>query len=123
MPGADQYGVWNTDSNGNFLSVAVGVVSGTTAALESFETSFQQDLNGDGTIGVLSVERHSDRVIRNDEPTGGWKHLSDSTQWQRGGRAEPKRSAGDSRSIWQLDSDRGGADGDRIRGRLEGSRR
>ena len=26
-------------------------MSGTSTALQSFETSFQQDLNGDGTIG------------------------------------------------------------------------
>jgi hypothetical protein len=43
--------VWYTDSSGNFASDPIGTVSGTSAALESFETSFQQDLNGDGTIG------------------------------------------------------------------------
>ena len=31
---------------------AIGAVSGTSAALESLETSFHQDLNGDGVIGV-----------------------------------------------------------------------
>ena len=30
----------------------LGVVSGTSTALESLETSFHQDLNGDGTIGI-----------------------------------------------------------------------
>ena len=52
IPGADQYWVWNTDASGNYVSGATGVVSGETVALESLETSFQQDLNGDGTIGV-----------------------------------------------------------------------
>ena len=52
IPGADDYTVWNTDSNGNYVSNAVGVVSGSSAALESLETSFHQDLNGDGVIGV-----------------------------------------------------------------------
>src|ERR1700747_1295343 len=51
IPGQNQYGVWYTDSSGNFVSDPIGVVSGTSAALESFETSFHQDLNGDGTIG------------------------------------------------------------------------
>ena len=51
MTGADQYTVWNTDSSGNYLSSAFDVASGTSAALQSFETSFQQDLNGDGMIG------------------------------------------------------------------------
>jgi 20S proteasome alpha/beta subunit len=48
---ADQYTVWNLDSNGNFLSDTIGVVSGTSYALESLEQSFQQDLNGDNQIG------------------------------------------------------------------------
>ncbi len=51
VTGADQYTVWNTDSNGNYVS-NIPVVSGTSAALESLEPSFQQDLNGDGVIGL-----------------------------------------------------------------------
>ena len=51
VPGADQYTVWNTDSSGNYIS-NIGAVSGTSSALESLETSFHQDLNGDGVIGV-----------------------------------------------------------------------
>jgi 20S proteasome alpha/beta subunit len=52
IQGADNYTVWYTDSSGNYLSSVFASASGTSAALESFETSFQQDLNGDGTIGV-----------------------------------------------------------------------
>ena len=48
VTGADQYAVWITDSNGNYLSSTFDIASGTSAALQSFETSFQQDLNGDG---------------------------------------------------------------------------
>ena len=51
---ADQYGVWDTDANGNFVSGPISNVSGTSAALESIETSFNDDLNGDGVIGVPS---------------------------------------------------------------------
>ena len=51
LAGADQYSVWNTDSSGNFLS-AGDTISGTSGALESFETSFNFDLNGDGVIGA-----------------------------------------------------------------------
>jgi serralysin len=47
-----QYSVWNTDSNGNYVSNVTGIVSGTNATLESLETSFHQDLNGDGQIGL-----------------------------------------------------------------------
>jgi hypothetical protein len=51
-PGSGQYSVWSTDSNGNYLSNLVGQVSGTNATLESLETTFQQDLNGNGVIGI-----------------------------------------------------------------------
>src|SRR5882757_6722176 len=43
VTGADQYTVWNTDSSGNYLSNAVGTVSGNSFALQSVETSFQRD--------------------------------------------------------------------------------
>src|SRR5262249_53628886 len=52
ITGVDQYTVWYTDNNGNYLSSAFDYASGTSAALQSFEPSFQQDLNGDGSIGV-----------------------------------------------------------------------
>jgi hypothetical protein len=52
MTGADQFTVWNTDSSGNYLTSAFASASGTSTTLESFESSFQQDLNGDGTIGA-----------------------------------------------------------------------
>ena len=51
IPGTDTYTVWTTDSNGKYLS-DIGHVSGTSAALESLENSFHQDLNGDGVIGI-----------------------------------------------------------------------
>ncbi|MCA6120243.1 right-handed parallel beta-helix repeat-containing protein, partial [Bradyrhizobium sp. WSM 1738] len=50
----DQYSVWNTDKNGNYISHAIGVVSGNSSTLTSFETSFQQDFNGDGTVGSIT---------------------------------------------------------------------
>ena len=34
-----------------YISMLIDAVSGTSAALQSLETSFQQDLNGDGVIG------------------------------------------------------------------------
>src|SRR3984893_10072824 len=56
VTGADQYTVWNTDSSGNYVSNAIGGVSGSSVALELFEPGFQQDLNGDGVIGVPQVD-------------------------------------------------------------------
>ena len=51
------YTVWNTDNNGNYVSNIgnMGWVSGTSTALESLESSFHQDLNGDGHIGLVTT--------------------------------------------------------------------
>jgi hypothetical protein len=48
------YNVWSVDSSGNYVKDLASGVSATSFSLESFETVFQQDLNGDGTIGVTS---------------------------------------------------------------------
>ncbi|MGE3647860.1 MAG: protease, partial [Reyranellaceae bacterium] len=48
---AEQYVAWHTDGGGNYLSSPTGVVSGSSPALLAFETSFNQDLNGNGFIG------------------------------------------------------------------------
>ena len=57
------YTAWNTDNNGNYVShvsaltgsTSGGAVSGTNSGLKSLETSFHQDLNGDGQIGASSA--------------------------------------------------------------------
>ena len=54
------YTVWLTDANGNFLSQSIGGVSGTSTVLEQYETIFNQDLNGDGKIGVPTVVIQTD---------------------------------------------------------------
>ena len=76
IQGTDQYTVWNTDSNGDFVSNGTGgvVVSGSNSAITSLETSFHQDLNGDGVIGA-SVSSTRDRVVRFDQPGAGGKQL------------------------------------------------
>ncbi|NLS75522.1 protease, partial [Bradyrhizobium brasilense] len=50
--GSDQYLVWNADSNGDYVSSATAVVSGSSTILEAFESSFHQDLNADGVSGI-----------------------------------------------------------------------
>jgi hypothetical protein len=52
---AGQYTVWSVDSNGNYLSSLFTAVSGTNTKLESLETTFNQDLNGDGVIGIYAA--------------------------------------------------------------------
>src|SRR3984893_4767027 len=51
VSGADQYTVWSTDSNGNYIASIVSAVPGSSPVFESLETTFHQDLNGDGVIG------------------------------------------------------------------------
>ncbi|MCP3388298.1 M10 family metallopeptidase C-terminal domain-containing protein [Bradyrhizobium sp. CCGB12] len=48
------YSVWSTDSAGNFLRTlgSAPEMLGNDAALKALEPMLQQDLNGDGTIGV-----------------------------------------------------------------------
>ncbi|MCK1393566.1 matrixin family metalloprotease, partial [Bradyrhizobium sp. 1] len=52
VPGADQYIVWNVDNSGNFIANLTSIESGNSSTMESYETIFHQDLNGDGSIGV-----------------------------------------------------------------------
>ena len=40
IPGANEFVVWNTDSNGDFTSTATGVLSGTSSELEAEELAF-----------------------------------------------------------------------------------
>ena len=61
--GTGLYTAWNTDNNGNYVShvsalsgsTSGGSVSGTNSGLKSLETTFHQDLNGDGKIGASSA--------------------------------------------------------------------
>jgi VCBS repeat-containing protein len=55
----NQYAVWTTDSSGNFVS-STGAIAANSAALETYETTFNQDLNGDGMIGIPTVVIHTD---------------------------------------------------------------
>jgi hypothetical protein len=61
VPGADQYTIRDTDSNGNYLSGPISNVYGPNPALESVETSFQYDLNGDGTVGIPNITDPNDK--------------------------------------------------------------
>ena len=102
MAGADQYGVWDTNSSGNYVSAPISDASGTSAALESFETSFNHDLNGDGTIGVPLP---SDATVI--ESSGSTSLLTDGTNYflqPAGGAAvvlSLRRGACHGRSIWR----------------------
>src|SRR2546430_1354567 len=51
LAGSDKYTVWSTDAGGNLVS-NTGGISGSSATFQAYEPIFQQDLNGDGTIGL-----------------------------------------------------------------------
>ena len=51
LPSVNEYALWTVDSKGNFLSGS-GALAGNSFKLESAETTFNQDLNGDGVIGA-----------------------------------------------------------------------
>jgi hypothetical protein len=67
VAGVDQYSVWATDSNGNYTSNLYMPGSGTSASLEAIETSFHQDLNGDGEMGVPTETQAAPVVIANND--------------------------------------------------------
>jgi len=68
-----QYQVWLTDSSGNEISIPF---IGSAAQVASYETSFNFDLNGDGTIGVPSGSTQT--VI---ESSGTMSLLTDGTHY------------------------------------------
>ena len=62
------------DSNGNYITNN-GVLSGTSPTLQSLETSFHQDLNGDGVIGVPTASLAS--TIQSSGQTSGAASIMD----------------------------------------------
>jgi serralysin len=52
---ADQYGAWSTDISGNYTANIIGTVPGSSSELKALESTFHQDLNGDGVIGVSAL--------------------------------------------------------------------
>lgn len=58
--GTGQFNIWSTDSSGHYNTNLLSFASATSTALESYETTFQQDFNGDGTIGIPTVVIQTD---------------------------------------------------------------
>jgi Tryptophan-rich Synechocystis species C-terminal domain len=86
-----QYTAWSTDSNGNYVTQLFGAVSGNSAALESLETTFDQDLNGDGAIGLFAAPSTTMRISSTLSGTSGSATI--------GTRATLELAAADSASI------------------------
>ena len=77
LAGADQYSVWGTDANGNYATQVLGVVSGSDPQLEAIETTFQQDLNGDSSIGAALLEIAALSTVVDDPLASPHLHLND----------------------------------------------
>ncbi len=67
----DQYTVWNTDSNGDYTSSAIGVVSGQNFTLEDLNPVFGENLNG-----ALSLSA----ILKTTTAPNGTLNLSGQTQ-------------------------------------------
>jgi serralysin len=68
-----KFSIWSTDSSGNYITNSLGVVSATDPGLEARESAFQQDLNGDGTIGVPSNAAALGASALNAQNSGGFR--------------------------------------------------
>ena len=113
---ADQYIVWNVDSNGNCISYATGVMSGSEYAFQSLETAFQQDFNADGTTGLKTTPIETSGATRLDQVANEF-FLRDGT-----GNGPSLKVAGADVVAGQfggLDADRGGEGRQRLPGCLE----
>ena len=65
---ADQYIVWNLDSNGNYASNATGRGLGVGMRIaDRWRRTFQQDLNADGTTGLKTTPIETSGATRLDQ--------------------------------------------------------
>jgi serralysin len=96
--GTGQFSIWNTDANGNFQSYAV--YAGTSTALKSLETTFAQDLNGDGTIGLPVPPVTPGTVI---ESSGSTSLILTGSNYQLGGSGPLLKYQGSAVATGQFD--------------------
>jgi Ca2+-binding RTX toxin-like protein len=120
VAGADQYSVWSTDANGNYVGNLVPGVTGSDPALLATEASFQQDINGDGQIASARIPIESHGV---DDTGDGEQSLLSARQQRRRAEPENRRRRCIGGAVRGLDTDRGGSDSVGLRGRLESCRR
>ena len=112
-----------TDNNGNYVSNLIAVAPATSPVLEGLETTFGQDLNGDGVTGINVTKQ----LIQTDGSTslalvGGQNYyLFNSTTGS--GPSLKWRCRRDRQSVESLGTNWGGTDGERLRRRLENEHR
>ncbi len=102
MADANEYIIWQTDSVGQWLS-QTAPISGGSAALQSLELSFKQDLNGDGVTGLHSVAIESQGATSLFRVADGYFLQAD----RRGSATEVRGRSRHGRPVRQLGTDRG----------------
>ena len=113
---ADQFLVWNVDSNGNFTSNATSIVPGAAMSIQMAEPTFQQDLNGDSQTGPATTTIETARFHR---PGAGGQSVLPARQQRGRPFAEARRGGGYRRPVRRVDADRRRADGGRLPGGVE----
>src|SRR5262249_26794419 len=68
-PGSNLYVLSDIDANGNYLDTIAGPLSASDPTLVSAEIFFQQDLNGDGQVGVLAAPIGATSIETNGNTT------------------------------------------------------
>jgi hypothetical protein len=85
QPGQNQFVVWNTDSNGDYVSNATGILSTTSYPLENLETTFGPPLIH---ASRARQARHIYRIDGSDNLLAGCCAASRLPPGARGGAAE-----------------------------------
>ncbi|WP_225129265.1 hypothetical protein [Bradyrhizobium sp. IC3123] len=109
-----QFNIWSTDASAHYSTNLLSFVSGSNPALESYESTFHQDLNGDGAIGIQVVILETDlttRLVQSGgnyflEAAGSW---TGPELWRQRAGALLCRRAGHGRNVGWLGADRRGA--------------
>ena len=81
MGGIDQYTVWNIDSGGNYVSQTAQMF-GSSSGLEVYEPILQQDINGDGRIGVPPPAFNIDVAYSGDQTYQSY-FIAAAQRWQQ----------------------------------------
>ena len=71
MPGANEYTVWSTDSNGNYISNLTGPVSGTSYCVEIARAHFRPGLERRRGDRCSPTVIQTDTVVWIDQPDRG----------------------------------------------------
>ena len=120
LSGTNLFTIWNTDSNGNYASDTMGAVPGTSTAFRIGRSHLQSRSQRRPSGGRADYCDIHQRTGSADPGRRQLFRVSD--RWNDRSRADGEWRGRCRRRAWRLGTDRCGADGRRLRGRLEASR-